>query len=155
MNIFVTSSCPIESAKYLDNKRVVKMVLESAQMLSTAIRLNGYKGMRAYKIVSKNHPCNIWVRTSRGNYKWLIEHFKALSDEYTRRYGKVHKSFRLYDLFLNKINLIPEGKLTEFTNCAANKEHNICFKHVKNVHKAYKKYLKKRWEMDKRKPVWS
>ena len=66
MNIFATNSDPALAAKFLDDKRVVKMCLESAQLLCTAVIECG--GEAPYKSIHKNHPCSIWVRKSRSNY---------------------------------------------------------------------------------------
>jgi hypothetical protein len=82
MNIFAVSDCPIECAKALDNKRLVKMVLETAQLLCGAVVVCG--GQAPYKLTHRNHPAAVWTRKSQGNYVWLIEHFKALGAEYTR-----------------------------------------------------------------------
>ena len=106
MNIFVTDPDPVISAQTLCDKHVVKMVLESAQMLSTAwrepndLRSSEFSSKYAdehelYKTAHPNHPCSIWVRQARENYKWLYRHFLALCDEYTHRYGKSHASARL------------------------------------------------------------
>lgn len=146
MNIFVTDQCPIKSAKFLDNKRVIKMILESAQMLSTALILNN--GPQIYRITHKNHPCTIWARTTQGNYKWLIQHFKALCDEYTLRYGKIHKCEQYYDTFINHIYLLPFGDLTDFVNCTSN------YKNIDDIFKAYKLHLTDKWNNDKLKPKW-
>ena len=106
MNIFVTDPDPVISAQTLCDKHVVKMVLESAQMLSTAwrepndLRSSEFSSKYAdehelYKTAHPNPPCSIWVRQARENYKWLYRHFVALCDEYTHRYGKSHVSARL------------------------------------------------------------
>jgi hypothetical protein len=153
MNIFVTSKCPIECAKYLDNKRKVKMVLETAQMLSTAINENG--GQATYKSTHKNHPSNIWLRKTKANYRWALRHFAALCREYTRIYGKTHKSSKLVKEFIDGYKLIPNGKLTPFANCAANNGLGISYKHIENVPKAYQLYLNDRWDNDKKEPTWS
>jgi len=148
MNIFVTSLSPTRSAKFLDNKRLVKMVLETAQLLSTALRYHGSTD-DVYKATHVNHPASIWVRQNKSNYKWLLAHFRALNEEYTRRYGKIHKSSSKWNLFKNGINLLPAGKRTMFANCAANSELNLNFKHLP-VLEAYKKYLYKRFTGDKK-----
>lgn len=148
MNIFATYKCPIKSAKYLDSKRIVKMILESAQLLSTAINECGGNG--PYKSNHVNHPCSIWVRQSRKNYRWLLQHFIALCRQYTKTYGKIHKSQRLVYIFYTNINRIPDKPMADFANCAANKDTGINFKHVKDVHKAYRLYLDTRFKTDKR-----
>jgi hypothetical protein len=65
------------------------MILESAQMLSTAH--HEYNSDRAvYKTTHKNHPSTVWARECTSNYRWLYDHMVALGDEYTRRYHKTH-----------------------------------------------------------------
>lgn len=155
MNIFATSNCPIESAKFLDTKRVNKMCLETAQLLSCAIRLNGYTGDEAYKITHRNHPSAVWCRATQGNYKWLLEHFKALCGEYTRRGGKVHASSKLAAIFEANISLIPEGERQPFSNNARNLTQGVDFSHVSDTMLAYQLYLKQRWSKDKREPKWT
>jgi hypothetical protein len=140
MNIFVTSQCPAESARHLDNKRVIKMILESAQMLSTAI--DG-----PYKPTHVNHPCTIWARKTRSNYMWLLEHMVHLCIEYTRRYGKVHACERFISLFASNAYKVISGGLTPFANCTT-------YKHVDDVHLAYQLFMNDKWDNDKRKPSW-
>jgi len=155
MNIFATDNNPIQSAIYLDDKRVVKMVLESTQMLCTAI--NEWGGNAPYKSTHKNHPANVWVRQTRHNFDWLLAHAKALSAEYTYRYGKIHKCLDiLSNIEKHNLNvLVPGGPLTPFANCAAHKGKEISFKHIADVTEAYKQYLNLRWETDVRKPTWT
>lgn len=83
MNIFRPSASPADSAAALADRHVVKMALESAQILST---LTG----GPYKPTHTNHPCTLWAGASRVNAAWLLEHGVALCDEYARRFGKVH-----------------------------------------------------------------
>jgi hypothetical protein len=155
MNIFATSDCPIESAKFLDDKRANKMCLESAQLLSSALRLCGYTGDDVYKISHKNHPSNLWARATQGNYKWLLEHFKALCNEYNRRTGKIHASSKLLPIFEANVGLIPMGERQPFSNNARNLTKGVDFTHETNVTLAYQLYLLERWNQDKREPKWS
>ena len=91
MNIFYLSTDPEKAAKYMYNKHVVKMILESAQLLCTAhVMLDGDDADVPYKVTHKNHPSAVWARESTYNYKWLYNHMIALGEEYTRRYGKKH-----------------------------------------------------------------
>lgn len=93
MNIFVLDRCPDQSARWQCDKHVVKMVLESAQLLSTAHHvIDEPTDAPIYKIAHRNHPCAIWARRSVQNYTWLRDHYVALADEYQRRYNKQHKS---------------------------------------------------------------
>lgn len=145
MNIFVTDPDPYVCANVLDDKRVVKMVLETAQLLSTAIHACG--GVGPYKVTHLNHPCSIWTRQSRANYDWLLQHFDALLMEYTDRYGKIHKCSAFQREFIDKAELIPEGPLSSFVNCTN-------FKDEPDVFAAYWFALKFKWDNDKRAPSW-
>lgn len=95
MNIFILDNNIKKCARYHCDRHVVKMILESAQMLSTAARLMGID--HGYKISYINHPCNLWVRGSLSNWKWLRKLAIELNSEYKFRYDKKtnHKSFDL------------------------------------------------------------
>ena len=130
MNIFFLSLCPREAAEMQLDRHVVKMILESAQLLSTAHRVidgelyvddsSGRKIKRwrlpdgrepvFYKATHINHPCAKWCRESLENYNWLVDHFLALCEEYTYRYGKKHKCYGELSFMLAS----PPHKLTEF-----------------------------------------
>lgn len=92
MNIFYLSRCPKTAAKMHCDKHVVKMILETAQLLSTAHWELG--STAPYKVTHKNHPSAVWARSGRYQYRWLYELLEALSDEYTKRYGKVHLTWQ-------------------------------------------------------------
>lgn len=110
MNIFVLNSDPVLAAKDQCNKHVIKMVLETAQLLCTAVVMTG--GTAPYRATHKNHPCAIWARQSKENFNWLRRHGLALAAEYTYRYGKVHKSAGVIEDLSDKT--IPDGPLTPF-----------------------------------------
>lgn len=157
MNIFVTSPDPIACAQALDDKRVVKMVLESAQMLSTAVYMHLHKTPETlYKPTHEKHPCTIWAAETQGNYQWLLDHMVALGDEYHLRYHKDHKSIELVPVLLEyKEIAIPQGKRTAFVNCARAADLGIDFTSEEDVFKAYQHYLKSKWQIDKREPMWT
>ena len=102
MNIFVTNPDPHVSAKVLPDKHVVKMPLETCQMLSIVFSHWYYdwgddlvkkKDGTPYSVEKgafRNHPCTQWAAASIFNTAWLIQHGCALSGEYTHRYGKIH-----------------------------------------------------------------
>lgn len=92
MNIFYVDRNPRQAARMLCDKHVVKMVLETAQILSTALRMHGADDAELYKPTHQNHPCVKWAADARPNFVWLFLHGMALCDEYTHRYGKKHKS---------------------------------------------------------------
>lgn len=90
MNIFYLSHDPVQAAQVQYNKHVVKMILETAQLLCTAHHILGSNIHIPYKATHKNHPSAIWVRSSAEAYMWAYEHMLALGAEYTKRYGKEH-----------------------------------------------------------------
>ena len=129
MNIFYLDKDPIIAAQMSCDKHVVKMILESAQMLCSTHRvLDGdeiadSKGM--YKMAHKNHPSTIWTRSSVQNYIWLWRHMTALMREYTHRYGKVHATeTKLAKIFKNPPKNLPEGPQQEFAVAIA--ENQTC-----------------------------
>ena len=139
MNIFVLSENPYEAAWMQCDKHVVKMVTESAQMLSTAHRLldgemyleksaNGRNVKRwrlnddrenvLMKACHVNHPCTLWTMASMTNYHWHYQHYVGLAEEYEHRYGKKHGSFNrdttLYKALGKFPKNIPDGGQTPF-----------------------------------------
>ena len=122
MNIFFLDKDPIIAAQLMCDKHVVKMILESAQMLSTAHRvLDGDDRANEtglYKMAHKNHPSTIWVRASSENYRWLWKHMDALMNEYTHRYGKHHATERLRNiLFYPPLNIDRKTPFTDPPQC--------------------------------------
>ena len=88
MNIFALDNDVKVAAQWHVDKHVVKMPLETAQMLCTARHELGEKPESIpYKVAHKNHPCTIWCRTSSENYDWLCDLGMVLCKEYTYRYG--------------------------------------------------------------------
>ena len=105
MNIFVLHKHPRTAARMQCDQHVVKMTLESAQMLSTVI--NELGGQGPYKPTHVNHPCSVWARESLGNFLWLYDHGLSLAREYTRRYKKVHKSQLAIEACLAALDTVP------------------------------------------------
>ena len=80
-----------KSARSLDNYRVVKMILESTQLMCTALNQLEGRELTPYKSTHINHPCSKWLRESYYNFHNLYIHAKSMCEEYTLRFGKVHK----------------------------------------------------------------
>ena len=113
MNIFYLDKCPNKAAKYQYNKHVVKMILESAQMLCTAHHVYGNPDDVPYKQAHLNHPSTVWVRENSLHYDWLYEHFVALSREYYKRYNKTHLSYtKCYEPLMNHPETVSYTHLT-------------------------------------------
>ena len=119
MNIFYLDPHPAAAARQCCDKHVVKMILESAQMLSTAHRvIDKNNNELLYKEAHKNHPSTKWVRESHLNYQWLYAHFVALGEEYTARYGKTHMSITKLKSFLKSPpKRIPQKLFSEPPCC--------------------------------------
>ena len=129
MNIFYLDKDPRLAAQYHCDKHVVKMILESAQLLSTAHRVldgNMYLGRTAgnrnikrwqlpdwresvlYKASHINHPCGFWVRDNLDHYRWLYDLMYQLIGEYKYRYNdKYHKCEAMLMPLLDAPNNIP------------------------------------------------
>lgn len=137
MNIFYLDQSATVAAQYHVDKHVVKMILESAQLLCTAHRIldgihtkidkttksgkvrnvvrysldNKLYDATLYNTTHTNHPCAIWCRDNINNYMWLYELFVKLSEEYTYRYNKQHKTYYMLNDLLKTapINISNES----------------------------------------------
>ena len=149
MNIFVVNSDPMIAARSLCDQHVVKMPLENCQMLS-ALFEDDYCG---YPKSVKKHPCTLWLKQSKQNVIWLLDHHAELLDEYTSRYKKVHKFHEsdLYFFDLLEKSDIPDIDRTPFCNATPYKEMDTI--------PAYRHYYRKdktsfaRWRYSE-KPQW-
>ena len=118
MNIFFLDENPTLSAKYHVDKHVVKMILETAQLLCSVHHVTDQDTDQdtdqvPYKLSHKNHPCAIWARESLSNYLYLCELGLELGKEYTYRYGKRHKSIDVINwCIINKPNIPDIGFTT-------------------------------------------
>ena len=110
MNIFFLDWDPQKAAGFHADRHVVKMTLESAQLLCSAHWATG--GTAPYKPTHKNHPCAIWVRESLSNYQWLARLGLYLCEEYEKRFGKIHKSKEIIQWCSEHFPDIPEHGLT-------------------------------------------
>lgn len=94
MNIFAVDEDPEAAARALVDKHVVKMPLETAQILSTAVRERGHADDLTflYDSTHSGHPCVRWAGASPANFAWTLRHGLALGREYAHRYEDSHKS---------------------------------------------------------------
>ena len=91
MNIFYLDECPRKAARMHCDKHVVKMILECAQLLSSAHHvLESPIAEQVYKKTHVNHPSAVWVRESDAHYLYTYQLMLALGEEYTKRYHKTH-----------------------------------------------------------------
>lgn len=115
MNIFYVDADPILSAKQLCDQHILKMQIESAQMLATAHWETG--GSAPYKKAHVNHPSTKWTRQSIQHYRWLVEHGLEICREFTRRYGNDHKTRLVLEWLKENEPNIPDTGFTEPPQC--------------------------------------
>ena len=117
MNIFHLHTDPKICARYHCDKHVVKMILETSQMLSTAYRRVCGDDDNLYKTAYPKHPMTIWVGDSLENFKYALSLGEWLAIQYTYRYKKVHKSQRIIDYirFHKLKNVVKNFTKVEFT----------------------------------------
>ena len=118
MNIFYTDHDPTTAAAALPDKHIVKMPVETVQMLVSALRRYDID----YTVTTKtgtnhkggyaNHPSTVWAGDNQANATWLWEHGVALCAEYTERYGKVHFAEGQLRTLQTWVLDLPDGKLT-------------------------------------------
>jgi hypothetical protein len=109
MNIFFLHRDPEICAQYHCDKHVVKMIVETAQILSTVARKNGVDNNDLYRPTHINHPSVKWAGQSRCHYNYLIELLYYLLQEYNNRYHKVHKTSRLLTPLTVSAYAVPDG----------------------------------------------
>jgi hypothetical protein len=100
-----------EAAQFHVDKHIVKMPLETAQMLCT--NLNSIGVQSPYLSVHRKHPCTLWAGMSRTNYNWLCQLGLALCEEYSYRYKKVHSCESIIKYCMQNRLMLPKGDLTE------------------------------------------
>jgi hypothetical protein len=158
MNIFSVDSDPYQAAEWLVDRHVIKMILESVQLLSTAHRVldgteyigqskSGRKAKRwllpddrehiLYGATHVSHPSAVWCRETSGNYEWLYRHFQALCLEYNHRYGKWHKCMDMWDHLSMTPRNIKQGDLQEFS-VAMDKQYIVSTDPIENYRNYYK-----------------
>lgn len=165
MNILLYSSSPQECARALDDARLRKLQVETAQMLSTAVHASGIDKWRhlVMKPAYPHHPVTKFVSSSVEAFCWTEILFREMVDESVYRFGKsfigsielqkVFKSARCALLYGGAVSGF-EGKGLNFVNCARNKELGLDFTDLP-VHDAYRLYSNMRWLLDKKPPVWT
>ena len=150
MNIFVLDSDPKVAAQMMCDKHVVKMVLETAQMLCTVAHANDFNA--PYKATHKNHPCTLWAGKSKANWNWLIEHGLSLCEEYTKRYGKIHKSQQHIEWCRGLTINFPQDNLLPFAQAMPDKYKHRC---AVRAYRAYYHGEKAKFATWKTKaPIW-
>ena len=123
MNLFVLDRSPRIAAQFLCDAHVVKMILESAQLLSTQDRLNGLE--RGYRMTHENHPCRRCLENP-ANYLWLSAHLGSLLREYTHRFRKEHRTEQLFRLYWKRdFRCMSGGAFAKSSRC-----RNVCLRNT-------------------------
>lgn len=141
MNIFILDTNPVLAAQYQCDKHVVKMCLETAQMLSTIAG-------GPYKPTHVNHPCTVWARSSGDNYAWLYAHGVALCREYEHRYGKAHKCLNVIEECLSTVDvsILADVGLTPFAQAMPEElKHENAVKAYRDYYHQKSKVVDMRW----------
>jgi len=153
MNIFVLHKDPYQAAYQMCDKHVVKMILESAQMLCSAFP----NGDAPYKRAFYNHPCTKWSRESLQNYHWLLDHANGLLDEYSDRYIKFHKSSSAIKWCEENHGILnlPSIGLTQFAQAMPDEYKNDCaVKAYRDYYNGEKAHFAKWDRQDRLPPKW-
>jgi hypothetical protein len=115
MNIFYINTDPVIAAQELCDDHIRKMQIESAQMCSTAHWASGSEA--PYKKAHFNHPSTKWVRESIHHYRWVVKHGLEVCNEFTKRYGKYHKTQGVLEWLRDNEPNIPDNEFTEPPQC--------------------------------------
>lgn len=159
MNIFYIDPSPVQCAMWYGDRHVCKMVLESAQMLSTAWHVLSPEADNSdlYKPTHENHPCSVWVRECDKNYDWTYELLKGLCAEFRLRRGKTHATERLVPLLAARPDL-PYAP--EHTNPAlAMPDTFKCSDPVASYRRYYRQKFEDgivgyQWSEERKAPAW-
>ncbi len=106
MNIFVLDLDPVKSAEYHCDKHVIKMILESCQIISTVFDRYGMHQKFMTKPCFKNHPCTLWAGNSTANLSYIIQLGNLLDDELYKRYNKHHAFHNLLRWFIDNQDIL-------------------------------------------------
>lgn len=141
MNLFYLDKDLKKCAEYHIDAHCNKMILEAAQMLCTAVNLNG--GTTEYKTTHVNHPTSVWVRQSVYNFIWTFEYGYELCKEYTYRTGKMHKTQVVLENCSWKYNYLPKIESTPFVLSMPDQYKTNCpIESYRNYYLSEKRYNK-------------
>lgn len=143
MNLFACDPDPVVSARALADLHVVKMTVEVAQIASTVLRAHApaetCDAVGLYRPTHAAHPCTVWAGSGRAAFDWTVDHGFALAEEYSRRYGRDHKSAMVVFECWNLAHFIPDAPLLPFA-LAMPDEHL-----GPDPHAAYRSYLRSKY----------
>ena len=160
MNFFYCDDSLATCAQNLDDRRVTKMVLETAQLLNNCLVHHG-DTTAPYRPTHMNHPSSVWCRTSPSNYQLMLNYFAYLCREFELRRGKEHKCAEHYHTFVMfqwdlQLDDWDKSYGTPIPNCTD-------YKNVSSTIKAYRLHLRDKWDVEYKaheagnwyQPVWT
>lgn len=146
MNIFMPDPEPRACARALDDRRLGKMVLETAQIICTA--LHGVRDL-PYKPTHRSHPAVLWAGAAQANTAWLVVLLDELGEEWTwrRRNGQRHKSHAQVHPLVADLATFDGRPVTPWAGCTGAAVG-------RDVHERYRAYLAEKWGGDRPAPTW-
>lgn len=120
MNIFVLDTNPEKAARFHNDRHVIKMILETCQLLATAHHvLDGALVIGApLRPTHVDHPCALWARATLANYQWLHTLGGALLAEFAARYGHAHSyAATMHPALATPPLALPAGALGPWPLC--------------------------------------
>lgn len=164
VNIFVLHDNPIRAAEMMCDKHIPKMVVETAQMMASALRRHGVTDERMpltksgtpYKGGYQHHPCTVWAGDSYTNFDWLTSHGIALCAEYTFRFGKKHGCedaiCHMNAMHVDGFSHLNRDRLTPFAQAMPDEYRNPCAITAYRAYYHSKTFAK--WEKGTPAPDW-
>ena len=161
MNRFIVDNLPHRIAEALCDQHIVKMPLEEAQMLCTALwhHAPSYAVQHSlYKPAHQKHPCTLWSQATRANYLWAVSLYIHMLREYSYRFGKQHGAAKHEVAIINGMMHIPEGPYTRPPQCFGT--HESCKTNEFWPVNAYRSFYRAdkasfaRWTKNRQAPKW-
>lgn len=138
MNLFAADPDPRASAMALDDRRVVKMATETAQILCTTAWARGIPA--PWRPTHVRHPIVLWVAQRRANWDWALAHGRALTEEYRHRFGREHAARAVLEWAASEAAPPADGLLLEpFPQCMPDALRDT------DPHRAYRHFLNQKW----------
>lgn len=170
MNLFATDRIPAIAASHLDDVRLRKMLLETAQIICTAAHTLGYPNA-PYKPTHKHHPVVRWAsdKSKPCQLLYLVRYFNALVIECKRRWPtktmlvSTKLSYHpMFDWLFAEVfshdkapNIYDKFDNITFQNSCETPLKRINFKHINDTCVAYQMYLTAKWLTDVVKPTFT
>ena len=161
MNVFMPCATIEDSVRALDNKRLIKQILECEQILEANKRVN--EGEQ--KVGYANHPIVKHYRDlGWGGTLFLILYEWACCREYKKRFGKDHHAYDvLFEYWMGLVtckdptNPLKGYKIPPIMYAEGSIKSPNCIRETdsEKVFELFKQKLIKKWNSDKYPPRWT